>query len=40
MLEQIQDKKWFRITKLVVNIVFYALIVVLLLFSIANIDNP
>ena len=39
MLEQIQDKKWFKITKLVVNIVFYALIVVLVLFSIANINK-
>jgi signal peptidase len=39
MLEKIQEQKWFNITKLVVNIVFYTLIVVLVLFSIANINK-
>ena len=39
-MKDIQEKKWFKISKLVVNIVFYALIVVLLLFSIANINLP
>lgn len=39
MLEKIQEQKWFNITKLVVNIVFYTLIVVLVLFSMANINK-
>ena len=39
MLEKIQEQKWFNITKLVVNILFYTLIVVLVLFSIANINK-
>lgn len=36
---QVQEKKWYKITKLCVNVVFYALIVVLLLFSIANLNK-
>ena len=39
MKESIQEKKWYKITKLCVNVVFYALIVVLLLFSIANLNK-
>ena len=36
---QVQEKKWYKITKFCVNVVFYALIVVLLLFSIANLNK-
>lgn len=38
-MKDIQEKKWFKISKIVLNVIFYTLIVVLLLFSIANINK-
>ena len=38
-MKDIQEKQWFKISKIVLNVIFYTLIVVLLLFSIANINK-
>ena len=38
-MKDIQEKQWFKISKIVLNVIFYTLIVVLVLFSIANINK-